>query len=107
MIRVDHKAVDENIVSQVAQFAVMYVALVFIGAFLISLEGNYDIVTNLTASLTCVSNVGPGFGAVGPVENFVGYGAWGKSVLSMLMLFGRLELLPMFILFTRSAWHKY
>ena len=107
VIRIDRKAVEESIVSQVAQFAVMYVALVFIGAFLMSLEGKYDIVTNLTASLTCVSNVGPGFGAVGPVENFAGYGVWSKSVASMLMLFGRLELLPMFILFTRSAWHKY
>ena len=81
--------------------------LLIIGGFLISLEGKYDIITNLTASLTCVSNVGPGFGSVGPVDNFVGYGVWGKSVLSLLMLFGRLELLPMFILFTRSAWHKY
>ena len=107
VIRIDRRAVDENIVSQVAQFAVMYVALVFVGAFLVSLEGKYDLVTNLTASLTCVSNVGPGFGAVGPVDNFAGYGAWSKTVLSMLMLFGRLELLPMFILFTRSAWHKY
>lgn len=107
VIRIDKKAVDENIVSQVAQFAVMYIALVLIGGFLISLEGKYDIITNLTASLTCVSNVGPGFGSVGPVDNFVGYGVWGKSVLSLLMLFGRLELLPMFILFTRSAWHKY
>ena len=107
VIRLDRKAVDENIVSQVAQFAVMYVALVFVGSFLLSLEGKYDIVTNLSASLTCVSNVGPGFGAVGPVENFAGYGIWGKLVSSMLMLFGRLELLPMCILFTRSAWHKY
>ena len=107
VIRIDRKAVDEGIVSQVAQFAVMYVALVFIGAFLLSLENRYDIITNITASLTCVSNVGPGFGAVGPVENFAGYGVWSKSVLSMLMLSGRLELLPMFILFTRSAWHKY
>ena len=107
VIRIDHKAVDETIVSQVAQFAVMYVALVFIGSFLLTLEGKFDIITNLTASLTCVSNVGPGLGAVGPVENFAGYGIWGKFVASMLMLFGRLELLPMFILFTRSAWHKY
>ncbi len=107
VIRLDRKAVDENIVSQVAQFAVMYVALVFVGSFLLSLEGKFDIITNLSASLTCVSNVGPGFGAVGPVENFAGYGIWGKLVSSMLMLFGRLELLPMFILFTRSAWHKY
>ena len=107
VIRIDRKAVDESIVSQVAQFAVMYVALVFIGAFLMSLDGKFDVITNITASLTCVSNVGPGLGAVGPVENFAGYGIWGKIVASFLMLFGRLELLPMFILFTRSAWKKY
>ncbi|MBR6164764.1 MAG: TrkH family potassium uptake protein [Clostridia bacterium] len=107
VIRIDHKAVDEGIVSQVAQFAVMYVALVFIGAFLLSLDGKFDVITQITASLTCVSNVGPGLGAVGPVHNFAGYGIFGKIVASFLMLFGRLELLPMFILFTRSAWHKY
>ncbi len=107
VIRIDRKAVDESIVSQVAQFAVMYVALVFIGAFLLTFEGKFDIISNITASLTCVSNVGPGFGAVGPTENFAGFGTWGKTVSSMLMLFGRLELLPMLILFTRSAWHKY
>ena len=107
VIRIDRKAVDESIVSQVAQFAVMYVALVFVGAFLVSLDGKFDVITNLSASLTCVSNVGPGLGAVGPVYNFARYGIWGKTVLSFLMLFGRLELLPMFILFTRSAWKKY
>lgn len=107
VIRIDHKAVDESIVSQVAQFAVMYVALVLLGSFLLSLDGKFDVLTNLTASLTLVSNVGPGLGAVGPVDNFAGFGIWGKSVGSLLMLFGRLELLPMFILFTRSAWQKY
>ena len=107
VIRIDKKAVDENIVSQVAQFAVLYVALVFVGSFLLSIDGRFDVLTNLSASLTCVSNVGPGLGAVGPVYNFAQYSPWGKSVCSLLMLFGRLELLPMFILFTRSAWHKY
>ena len=107
VIRIDRKAVDETIVSQVAQFAVMYVALVFIGAFMVSLDGHFDVLTNITASLTCVSNVGPGLGDVGPIFNFAKYGIWGKTVLSFLMLFGRLELLPMFILFTRSAWKKY
>lgn len=107
VIRLDGKAVDEGILSQVAQFALMYVALVLLGAFLISLEGKFDITTNLSAALTCVSNVGPGLGAVGPTENFASYGILAKIVLSFLMLFGRLELLPMFILFTRSAWRKY
>ena len=85
----------------------MYIALVLIGSFILAVSSSYDLVTNLTASLTCVSNVGPGLGAVGPVENFAGYGVIGKFTLSFLMLFGRLELLPMFILFTRSAWKKY
>ncbi len=107
VIRLDGKAVDDGILSQVVQFALMYVALVLLGAFVISLEGKFDLITNLSAALTCVSNVGPGLGAVGPTENFASYGILGKLVLSFLMLFGRLELLPMFILFTRSAWRKY
>ena len=107
VVRIDGKAVDEHILSQVAQFAFMYIALVLIGGFILSLFSHYDLITNLSASLTCVSNVGPGLGAVGPVENFAGYGIVGKITLSFLMLFGRLELLPMFILFTRSAWQKH
>ena len=107
VVRMDGKAVDEHLLSQVAQFAFMYVTLVLIGGFILALFSRYDLVTNLSAALTCVSNVGPGLGAVGPVENFAGYGFVGKIVLSFLMLFGRLELLPMFILFTRSAWKKY
>ena len=107
VIRIDGKAVDEHILSQVAQFVFMYVTLVLIGSFILSLSSKYDLITNLSASLTCVSNVGPGLGSVGPVENFAGYGFISKMTLSFLMLFGRLELLPMFILFTRSAWKKY
>jgi trk system potassium uptake protein TrkH len=107
VIRLDGKAVDEHMLSQIAQFAFMYVALVLVGGFIMSLGSRYDILTNITASLTCVSNVGPGLGAVGPVENFSGYGVLAKITASFLMLFGRLELLPLFILFTRSAWHKY
>ena len=106
VVRVDGKAVDENILSQVAQFAFMYICLVLIGGFIMAAFSHYDLTTSLTASLTCVSNVGPGLGAVGPVENFAGYGVVGKLTASFLMLFGRLELLPMFILFNRSTWMK-
>ena len=107
VIRLDGKAVDEHMLSQIAQFVFMYIALVLIGGFIMSLGSNYDLTTNLSASLTCVSNVGPGLGAVGPVYNYAGYTIHAKVTASFLMLFGRLELLPLFILFTRSAWHKY
>ena len=107
VIRIDGKSVDEHMLSQIAQFAFMYVALILVGGFIMSLGSNYDLTTNLSASLTCVSNVGPGLGAVGPVENYAGFTVHAKLTASFLMLFGRLELLPLFILFTRSAWHKY
>ena len=107
VIRLDGKAVEEHMLSQIAQFAFMYIVLVLAGGFIVSLGSSYNLTTNLSASLTCVSNVGPGLGSVGPVENFAGYGIHAKITLAFLMLFGRLELLPMFILFTRSAWHKY
>lgn len=107
VIRLDGKAVDEHMLSQIAQFVFMYIALILIGGFLMSLKSDYDVTTNLSAALTCVSNVGPGLGAVGPVSNYAGYTIHAKLIASFLMLFGRLELLPLFILFTRSAWHKY
>ena len=107
VIRLDGKAVDEHMLSQIAQFAFMYFVLILIGGFVMSLGSGYDLVINLSASLTCVSNVGPGLGSVGPVYNYAGLSIHAKITASLLMLFGRLELLPLFILFTRSAWHKY
>lgn len=107
VIRLDGKAVDEHMLSQIAQFVFMYIALILIGGFIMSLGSGYDLTTNLSAALTCVSNVGPGLGSVGPIYNYAGYTVHAKIAASFLMLFGRLELLPLFILFTRSAWHKY
>ena len=81
-------------------------AMVLLGGFLVSLEGLYDVETNLTAALTCVSNVGPGLGSVGPVENFAGYGPFATIILSLLMLAGRLELFPILALFHPAMWKK-
>ena len=100
------KAVDAPVLRQVAVFAFVYVALILGGALLISFEGRYDLETNLTAALTCVSNVGPGFGAVGPAGNFAGYGPFAKLMLSLLMLAGRLELFPILALFHPAIWRK-
>lgn len=106
VVRFEGKGLGENSLTQVAVFFFVYIVLVLAGMFLISLEGQYDIETNFTAALTCVSNVGPGFGAVGPNENFSGYGSFAKVVLSMLMLAGRLELFPILVLFHPAVWRK-
>ena len=106
VVRFEGKGVEENRLTQVSAFFFVYVLLVLAGMFLVSLEGLYDLETNFTAVLTCISNVGPGLGHVGPVENFSGYGPFVKVVLSLLMLAGRLELFPILVLFHPSAWRK-
>ena len=106
VVRFEGKGVEENRLTQVSAFFFVYVLLVLAGMFLVSLEGLYDLETNFTAVLTCISNVGPGLGHVGPVEIFSGYGPFAKVVLSLLMLAGRLELFPILVLFHPSAWRK-
>lgn len=106
VVRFEGKGVEETMLAQVAVFVVAYIALVLIGAFAVSLEGKYDMISNITASLTCVSNVGPGLGMLGPTQNFAGYGPFAKYVLSLLMLCGRLELFPILVLFHPGVWRK-
>ncbi|MBQ6562406.1 MAG: TrkH family potassium uptake protein [Clostridiales bacterium] len=105
-IRFDGKAVDEVMLHSIAVFGFAYIFLVLAGAFMISLDGKYDLITNFTASLTCISNVGPGFGAVGPAGGFSGYGPFAKVIASFLMLAGRLELYPMLVLLHPKVWSR-
>ena len=106
IVRLEGQTADESLMSQTMVFVVVYLLLIILGAFAVSMDNTHDLVENLTSALTCVSNVGPGFGRVGPVGNFAAYSDFSKIVLSMLMLAGRLELFPILVLFTPSAWRK-
>ena len=105
-IRLDGRGVDESMLHSIAVFVFLYVALVLVGSVLIASEGKYDLITNFTASLTCVSNVGPGYGAVGPSGSFAGYGTFAKLICCFLMLAGRLELYPLFVIFHPAVWKR-
>jgi trk system potassium uptake protein TrkH len=65
-----------------------------------------DFVTALGATATCLGNVGPGIGTVGPVSNFAHMPEAGKWILSFLMLLGRLELFTVLIIFSSYFWKK-
>ena len=62
--------------------------------------------TNFSAVLACISNIGPGFEAVGPYSCYAGYNWFSTLVLTFTMLLGRLEILPVLILFTPRTWRK-
>ncbi len=104
VVRFEGRGIDEKMLHEVCVFAFVYMALFLIGGFVVSLEGKFDVITSFSASLTCISNVGPGFGGV--TNNFAGYGPFAKSVFCMLMLAGRLELFPILAIFHPDVWRK-
>jgi trk system potassium uptake protein TrkH len=50
--------------------------------------------------------VGPAFEAVGPYSSFAGYNGFSTIILTFTMMLGRLEILPVLILFNRRTWTK-
>ena len=79
---------------------VYFVAYMFImaGAFLLISFDNLDFTTSFTALVSTLSNIGPGFEAVGPCGNFAVFSDFSTVVLTLLMIIGRLEIFPMLIL---------
>ena len=65
-----------------------------------------DLVTNFTAVLTTINNMGPGLAKVGPTQNFGQFNVFSKLVLMFDMLAGRLELFPLLILFHPAIWKE-
>ena len=107
-VKFDNKPLQKETISGVRTFFILYVLLILLSTLILSFDtfANGDIMTHFSASLSCISNVGPGFNAVGPTCNFAGYSALSKSVLSIVMLFGRLEIFPMMILFLPKTWRR-
>jgi trk system potassium uptake protein TrkH len=105
-VRLNSKAVTSDITFNVMAFMIIYFMVFALGAILISSMG-YDFNTSIGAVATCLGNIGPGFGKVGPVDNFAFISNAGKWVLSLLMLLGRLELFTVLILFTPYYWTKH
>ena len=105
VIRLDKEVVPPETVRTATGYLTIYFAIIVIATLIISLDG-FSFETNVTATLTCLNNVGPGLGAVGPAGNFAGYSLFSKFILSLTMLIGRLEIMPMLILLSPFAWRK-
>ena len=71
-----------------------------------SYQVEYGFFSNFSAALSCISNIGPGFEAVGPYMGFMQYSYFSKILLSLIMMVGRLEILPVLILFSFKTWEK-
>ena len=101
-IKVDGTVQDDSVLSLVMTFIVAYIMVTLLGTIVYTMFG-LDLITSLTASIACISNVGPGFGEVGSMSNFADLPALLKFNSTILMLVGRLEIFGFIqLLFIRS-----
>ena len=105
VVRLEGKPVPETVLSKAFGFLFLYVVLWLGGALLLSFD-NVTVLEAITAAETCISNVGPALGALGPAGNFAGLSVFSKWLCSFLMLAGRLEFLPILCLFSIGLWRK-
>lgn len=117
------KTLEEKTINDVFAFITLYFFLLLLVVLLLSFDpingqmitvvsdaGTYEVehgfFSNFSAAISCMSNIGPAFDAVGPYASFAGYNAFSKLLLSITMLLGRLEILPVLILFNPKTWKK-
>ncbi len=105
LVTSEDKAMDTDTVHGVHCYLGIYMFLMLASMLLISVD-NQDFATTFTSVTACFNNIGPGINKVGPMENFSFFSDFSKCVLSLDMLFGRLECLPMMMLFIPAVWKK-
>ena len=109
--RIGKTPVQDSLVEAVQAFFLLYMFAFMAGSFALAVissiwGSDLDIVATVSAVASSLGNVGPGLDSVGPTGNYAGVPALGKWLLSGLMIVGRLEILPIVILFSRESWRR-
>jgi trk system potassium uptake protein TrkH len=102
-IRLNGHSVAENTNVSILSFVVLYLFIFILGTIIIVITG-VDPVSASSSVATCMAGIGPGLGTVGPMSNFALMPEISKVILSLLMIIGRLEIITVFAIFTRTFW---
>jgi trk system potassium uptake protein TrkH len=102
--RYEGRPVSEEVVSSVMTFFVLFFVALGIISVLLGLTG-LDMITSVSGAAAALGNIGPGLGeTIGPTGNYESINDAAKWMLAMAMLFGRLELIAVLVLFTAAFW---
>lgn len=121
--KLEGKTLEEKTINDVFAFITLYMFALFLTVLVLSFDpvngqmvtvvsdaGTYTVehgfFSNFSASLACISNIGPAFEALGPYASYAPFSGFSKIVLTFVMLLGRLEILPVLILFNPKTWKK-
>jgi trk system potassium uptake protein TrkH len=104
-LRFGDRIINTDLLLNVLQFFFLYIIIAALGMLYLTSQG-LDFVSGLSAAASCLGNIGPGLGLVGPVQNYSFISDSGKHVLSILMLIGRLEIYPLLVLLIPTFWQE-
>ncbi len=104
-LRLNGQHIRKNMIYSTAGFFFLYMGTFITIALVVSFFG-IDILTSLSVSAATLGNIGPGFGMVGPTDNYAWLPTTVKWILSFTMLAGRLEIYTVFVLFSPAFWKK-
>jgi trk system potassium uptake protein TrkH len=104
-IKINNMVISNDVLRSIMAFLALYLGIFILSSLLLGVMG-LDMMTAFGATAACIGNIGPGFGSVGPTENFAHLPASAKWLLSFCMLLGRLELYTMIILVVPEFWRK-
>ncbi len=105
VVKLDGRVVEEDVLCSVLIFFAAYLFIILGASLLVALD-NFTFGTTFTAVVACISNIGPGLEMVGPMGNFSAFSGLSKLILSLCMIVGRLEVLPILVLLSGTAWKR-
>jgi trk system potassium uptake protein TrkH len=106
VIRVNRQPVDSTIVNLAICYFIVNIFMVLAGGCFMVLVDDMDYITGMSSVIATLMNIGPGFGLVGPSENYAFISDVGKYFLAWNMLVGRLEMFSALVIFYSSFWKK-
>lgn len=108
-VRLGGRAIDERVIYGIFGFTFVYFIIFFLATMVVTalgadVEGGLVILDAMSAVAATIGNIGPGFGMVGPMNSYLAFPDSTKLLMVVLMWIGRLEILPVLVIFTNVYW---
>ncbi len=110
-VRLGGTVIDEDVINAIYGFTLLYLLTFGVATVIIMLDASrvgleMTLLEGLSAVLATIGNIGPGFGFLGPFGSYVDFPSTSKLLMIFLMWIGRLEIIPVFVMFTGAFWKE-
>jgi len=105
-VRLNGRPVEAGVVDLAVCYFIVNIFLVLFGGIVVAFLDPVDYVTAMSSVVATLMNIGPGFGLIGPSENYAFLSNSSKWFLSWNMMVGRLEMFSALVVFLPAFWKK-